>query len=384
MLKPFDSAQLKRIDAMLKSFVDNGEVPGASLSVAYQGKEILRSMHGMADIENNIPIREDTIFRVYSMSKVVTVIAALILYERGLYKMHDPVSKYIPALKNPKVYEKDGKVRPAKREIAIRDLFTMTSGIPYPGSDSPSAREYEKAGKTHRFKTVRGMIERYGSIPLAFDPGERWLYGLSIDVIGMLVETLSGMTLGKFMQKEIFAPLKMKDASFRVSKENAPRFARMYSIGSNGFTLAPAEEDSMFEPDSLLEMGGGGLTMTLGDYKRITDMLVNNGTLDGVRILSRKTIDLMALPHLNAAQQSTHDWETQRGYNYGLGVRVMTDPAAAGYNGTVGEFGWDGLAGTYMFVDRQEQLSMVFMVQTLPGNHYIFPPKLLQMIYAGL
>ena len=384
MSNEYNAAQLTRINAMLKSFVDFNELPGAALSITHKGCEILRAYHGMADIETGVPIKSDTIYRIYSMSKVVTVIAALILYERGLYKMHDPISKYLPALSNPKVYEQDGSVRPAKREITIRDLFTMTSGIPYPGNDSQTARTYAKLAEQNNFSTVRALVDASASVPLAFDPGEKWQYGLSIDVLGVMVEALSGMTLGAFMQKEIFAPLNMKDASFRVSKENLPRFVRLYNTKSGSFTPDSEGEDSMFNADSAFEMGGGGLTMTIGDYKRITDLLVCNGTLDGVRILSRKTIDLMASPHLNATQQATHNWDTQRGYNYGLGVRVLTDPAAAGYNGTVGEFGWDGMAGTYMFVDRQEQLSMVFMTQIIPGSHYTFPPKLLQMVYAGL
>ena len=386
MAAAYDKTQLSRVDALLKSFVDNGEIPGAALSVTFRGEEILRSMHGMANLETGAKIQDDTIYRVYSMTKVITVIAALILYERGLYKMYDPISKFIPACANPSVYEADGiggfRARPAKREIFIRDLFTMTSGIPYPGDDTQTGRDYA-AGPERA--TMRELVEsEMARVPLVFDPGERWMYGMSLDVIGVLVEILSGMTLGQFMRREIFDPLGMKDASFHITPERTRRFAGMYRIDGGKFERAELSMDAMFAHDSRFEMGGGGLTMTLGDYKRITDLLVNNGALGGVRILSRKTIDLMATPHLTDAQALTHDWDTQRGYNYGLGVRVLTDKALSGYNGTVGEFGWDGMAGTYMNVDREEGLSVVFMTQILPGSHYVFLPRLIAAVYAGL
>ena len=383
MKKNYDAAQLKRIDARLKSFIDRQELPGAALSITYEGEEILCSFHGMADIGKNVPIGRDTLYRVYSMSKVITVISALILYERGMYKMHDPISKYIPQFESPMVFEADGSTRKAKREIRIRDLFTMTSGITYPGDDNPTARGYNKALEAcSDAPTMRELMERCARVPLLFDPGERWQYGYSLDVIGVLVEVLSGMTLGAFMRKELFDPLGMVDASFYISEAQRPRLARVYSYYNKPFVLSDADADPMFNGNTTFEMGGGGLVMTLADYKRITDLLVNSGTLDGVRILSRKTVDLMASPHLTDAQQLTHDWETQRGYNYGLGVRVLTDPALAGFNGSVGEFGWDGMAGTYMMVDRKEQLSMVFMTQITPGMHYVFPPILLQMANA--
>ncbi len=377
------------IQDTLSRFVDEGQIAGCSAKILRKDKVLFEGCFGYADIAKKQKISEDTIYAIASMSKVVTVAGIMQLYEQGLFKLWDPVSEYLPGFKNPTIaLEKpDGSydIVPAKGEVTMRQLFTMTSGLPYGGQDTAAARIRSEKEEEYwtSFKTMPNTVDycnMVGGLPLAFEPGEKWMYGFSIDVLGAVIEVLSGKTLGDYLKEHIFDPLGMKDTGFYVPQEKLDRLAVLYRIHED---MEPAERDAPTVKPAF-ESGGGGLFSTVRDYSRFAQMLLHGGTLDGQRILGRKTIDLIATDHLTPAQQATHSWDTQRGYGYGLGVRVMTHPEIADINGSVGEWGWDGAFGNWFCVDPKEELTCVYLTTNLPGDHYRFIPKLMASMYASL
>ena len=373
----------------LSRFVDSGEIAGCSARIMRNDEVLFQECFGYADIEKKARITDDTVYPIASMSKVITVAGIMQLYEQGRFKMWDPVSEYLPGFRKPKIAREkpDGsyEIVDAKGEVTMRQLFTMTSGVPYPWAETAAGRiriekeqEWEKSGAP-----FPGSIEYcnlVGQLPLAFEPGEKWMYGFSIDVLGAVIEVLSGQTLGAYLKEHILDPLDMRDTGFFVPAEKQHRIATLYHIREG---LKPDGRNYPAEkPD--FESGGGGLFSTVRDYSRFAQMLLHGGTLDGVRILGRKTVDLIATDHLTPQQQETHSWDTQRGYGYGLGVRVMTHPEIAGINGSVGEWGWDGAFGNWFCVDPKENLTCVYLTTNLPGDHYRFVPKLMASMYASL
>ena len=374
----------------LSRFVDGGQIAGCAVKVVRHDETLYEGSFGYADIESKTPMSsESTIFPIASMSKVVTVAGIMRLYEQGLFKLWDPVSEYLPGFKRPTIaLEKpDGsyEIVPAKGEVTLRQLFTMTSGVPYPGKDTAAARIADQKGDEYlaQHHTMPQTVEYcnlVGGLPLAFEPGEKWMYGFSIDVLGAVIEVLSGKTLGEYLKETIFDPLGMQDTGFYVPTEKQSRIATLYQIreGMKPDTRQYPAQKPIFVS------GGGGLFSTVRDYSRFAQMLLHGGTLDGARILGRKTIDLIATDHLTPQQQATHSWDTQRGYGYGLGVRVLTNPELAGINGSVGEWGWDGAFGNWFCVDPKEDLTCVYLTTNLPGDHYRFIPKLMASLYASL
>lgn len=385
---------IQALDRLLQRYVDEGHVAGVTALVTRNLTPIYRGTFGHADLETGAPMRPDAIFRIFSMSKVVTAVAALQLFERGLYRMDDPISRFLPCYHGQQVAQisPSGSVTltPAERDVTFRDLFTMTSGIPYGGQDGyvPQlmAEVFADIGRkegTPEAYTTRQVAEAIARAPLSFQPGAHWMYGLSADILGALVEVLSGQTLGDYMQEHIFHPLGMVDTGFTLPEEKQGRLAQIYAAGPQGLTPFDPGDTGM-SMTSRFESGGGGLLSTADDYTRFCQMLVMGGTLDGHRVLGRKTVELMRRDHLTPEQRLTYDWETQRGYSYGLLVRTLVDPAAAGSNGSVGEFGWDGMAGTYMCVDPEEQLTCVYLVQRVPGDHAVYLPPFRAAMYAML
>ena len=381
---------MQLIQKTLSRFVDSGEIAGCAIRIMRNDKVFFEGNFGYADIENKVKMSsENTIFRIASRSKVITVAGIMQLYEQGLFKMWDPVSRFLPGFRNPKVaLEKpDGscEIVDAKGEITMRQLFTMTSGVPYPWGDTAAGRiriekekEYEASGKPVPGNVAYANL--VGELPLAFEPGERWMYGFSIDVLGAVVEVLSGKTLGEYLKEHIFDPLGMKDTGFYVPAGKLDRVATLYQINEG----MKAEKRDFTTEKPAFESGGGGLYSTVPDYSRFAQMLLHGGTLDDVRILGRKTVDLMSTDHLTPEQRKGDGWDTQRGYGYGLGVRVMTNPELAGINGSVGEWGWDGAFGNWFCVDPKENLTCVYLTTNLPGDHYRFIPKLMASMYASL
>lgn len=381
---------MKLVQDTLRRFVDEGLIAGCAARIMKDDAVLYEGSFGYADIENRIEMSSaDTIFPIASMSKVITVAGIMRLYEQGLFKLWDPVSEYLPSFGRPNiaVEKPDGgyALMPAKGEVTMRQLFTMTSGVPYPGDDTAAARIRKRAEEEHiasgkPMPRTREYCDMVGRLPLAFEPGEKWMYGFSIDVLGAVIEVLSGKTLGEYLKETIFDPLGMVDTGFFVPAEKRGRIATLYHINEG---MKP--EARMYPTEKpAFESGGGGLFSTVRDYSRFAQMLLHGGTLEGERILGRKTIDLISTDHLTPAQQATHSWDTQRGYGYGLGVRVMTNPEVADINGSVGEWGWDGAFGNWFCVDPRERLTCVYLTTNLPGDHYRFIPKLMAGMYASL
>ncbi|CAM4016820.1 serine hydrolase domain-containing protein [Lederbergia lenta] len=385
--------QLK-LKPLLSDFVKNGPA-GCACSVTHRGNTIFEDFVGLADTDTKKAITSDTIYRIYSMTKVVTCTAALMLYERGLFLLNDALEEYLPEFKDPQVYRINDRgeiyISPATRSITVKDLFTMTSGLTYPGDANETERHVAKAmeileqnNALGEKMTIRTMSESLASIPLAFDPGTQWHYGLSHDVLGALIEVISGKSFGQFLKSEIFDPLNMNDTFFRIPEDKRGRLCSFYSLGEDGSLTKNTEMDVHIQPNAAFESGGGGLLSTLYDYSRFAHMLANGGELDGERIIGRKTIELMATNHLTTANNQNLNWNYLSGYGYGLGVRVMVDPALGGSNSSVGEFGWSGLLGTWVLIDPKEKLSAVYMQQMLPNFESYHQPRLRSVIYGAI
>jgi len=378
------------VENTLSRFVSSGQIAGCAVRIVRNDEVCFEGSFGYADLEKKVKISsESTIFPIASMSKVVTVAGIMQLYEQGLFKMWDPVSEYLPGFRHPKIaLEKpDGscELTDAKGEVTMRQLFTMTSGVSYGWTETAAGRiriekEKELEKKGWPFQSAVDYVNWVGQLPLAFEPGDRWMYGFSIDVLGAVIEVLTGKSLGEYLKENIFHPLGMKETGFFVPAENHSRIATLYQIHENmkpdGRTYPSAKPE--------FESGGGGLFSTVRDYSRFAQMLLHGGTLDGVRILGRKTIDLISTDHLTPEQRRSDSWDTQRGYGYGLGVRVLTNPELAGINGSAGEWGWDGAFGNWFCVDPKENLTCVYLTTNLPGDHYRFIPKLMASMYASL
>lgn len=390
-------SNFERLKPLLEHFTQLGPA-GCSISVSLKGKLVFEHFHGYGDTEKGIPIMKDSIFRMYSNTKMLTMVAALILYERGLYLLNDPLEEYIPEFAHPMVCRYTGNnvmtVTPAARSITIKDLFTMCSGLTYEGKHNMTQsgadeirRELEEKGGY----SLREYAKALSTVPLAFDPGAHWNYGLSHDIAGAFIEVVSGKSLGQFFKDEIFDPLKMNDTGFFISDDKRSRLTTMYQR-KEGKLVPNYDDDIYYQASHRFESGGAGLLSTLPDMTRFVQMLCLGGTLEGERIIGRKTIDLMRQNHLNEQQlhdfrqaQSIGKWDFLKGYGYGLGVRTMLDPAGGGCNGTVGEYGWAGAAGTWVLIDPQEELAVVYLHQLKPDNREEYcHPRLRAAIYGAI
>lgn len=388
--------RLQNVDACLKRIVDSGQAAGAAGLIVRHGVWAYRKSFGMQDMANKIPLQNDSIYRIFSMTKTFTVAAAMTLYEKGLFKLHDPIKEFLPAFADMKVARHDSRgcmeLVPARSPITFQHLFTMTSGIPYPGDQSYSARFLagvnEKiagdAAKGIR-RTTAQMVDAAAQAPLCFHPGEYWMYGFSHDVLGRLIEVLSGKGLSQYMEEVIFKPLGLRDTAFYVPAEKQGRLCKAYAFTEKGLTEITnlgTDAGQPFPP--AFESGGGGLVSTLDDVGRYGLMLLKAGKLEGERVLSRKTIDLIRRNHVLPAQLQNFGFSGMAGYGYGLGVRTMIDTAAAGLNGSTGEWAWDGMLGTWYCVDPEEDLTAVFLVQRNPGGNDDLPKRFAQTVYAAI
>lgn len=362
----------------IKEFMEDREhldVKGNSLLIFKDDREIFRHYTGS--------VNKDTIFRIYSMTKVVTVTAAMQLYELGKFAMDDPLYQYIPEFKEMKVYDPEtAKEVPAKNIIRIRDLFAMSSGVPYEGdwAEVPSRflkirQELEKEHPGESYSTL-DYVRRMPEAPLCFEPGTHWMYGLSHDILGGLIEVISGQKLSEYMAEHIFKPLGMDHTFFRLP-DGYGRYLAEHDTDPSA--------DAKFGPNARYESGGGGLLSTLDDYMKLANTLTRGGTsVDGVRILGRKTVDLIRKDQLNDEQKKDFNWEYLKGYSYGLGVRTMVDPAKSGVPGSVGEFGWCGVLGTWVMMDPEERLTAVYMHQRYPNLESYVQLHLRPMIYGAI
>ena len=359
---------------LLDRFVRSGP-SGCACAVMQDGKPLERLFKGKRDLEKGLDTDSDTVFRLYSMTKPIVCAAALILYERGAFLLNEPIGEYLPEFRDMDVYDRTGQgqiaVRKASRPILVGDAFSMTCGIPYGGENSLAGRsvramhERLNAAGSH---TLRETVRELAKIPLEFDPGTHWLYGHGHELVAALIESVSGKSVGNFLKEEIFDPLGMSSTGYRYFGDIRERMAVAYVRGDDG-SLVPmdASRDRDHEPGAVFEGGGSGLFSTLDDYARFASMLACGGRLGGVRILGRKTIDLMRANRLDGVQLRDLRNSYLAGYGYGLGVRTMMDTAQGGANTSYGEFGWTGALGTYLSVDPSERACVVYMHQMMPN-----------------
>ncbi|MDP1738754.1 MAG: serine hydrolase domain-containing protein [Caulobacter sp.] len=369
----FSSERLARLDAAMEALVDNGRLPGVVTLLARHGKIVAVNAYGLKDVATGAPITEDTIFRMYSQTKPVTGVAMMILYEEGRWKLDEPVVKYIPEFTGLQVFkglDADGKpiLEPIARSATMRELLTHTAGFAYGLiTDNPVDKAYRDSAML-RAPTLQAMVEEAGKLPLASQPGTEWRYSIAVDIQGYIIEKLSGQSLPDFMQSRIFGPLSMTDTAFWAPPEKMGRFATLYMVNPKERTIVPAEGFMVLpvEKPPTAASGGGGLVSTLRDYTRFAQMLLNGGELDGVRILSPATIRLMASNHLTDAQLAGNP--IGPGVGFGLDVAVIMDPARAGTLAGKGTYSWGGAAGTWFWVDPENDVIFLGMIQVLGGG----------------
>jgi CubicO group peptidase (beta-lactamase class C family) len=364
------SARLARLDAMLEADMAANRVPGVVVAVARRGKVVHQRAYGVANLETRAPMHADALFRLYSMTKPIASVALLTLYEQGLFRLTDPLDRYLPQFADVKVYKGvDASGRPIlaepSRKPTVQDAFRHTLGLASGLGQSPVDALYREAGLSMgRLESLAHEMDVLAKVPLLYDPGERWVYGLGHDVQARLVEVFSGMSYAEYLQRTIFGPLEMRDTVFGVPAALKERFATVYSPGAGG-ALVPDTADAYVRYTDH-HFGTLSLSGSAPDYLRFAQMLLNGGELDGVRILCSKTVELMRQNHLPSNIPSIA--AGSRATGYGLGVSVTLDVAALGRLNSVGSFGWGGAATTIFSVDPQEELVYVVMAQLMPND----------------
>lgn len=370
----FDPARLEVLHAITKRFVEEGQHAGAITLLARNGKLVDFQTYGYRDLEKRQPMERDTICRVYSMSKIITSVGVLVLFEEGRFNLDDPVSKYLPELKDMKVMTGGTadapQLEPLKRPITIKHLLTHTSGLIYDFSGGKELAKLHERADLWTGPGLSNFIAKVGKLPLQHQPGDTYTYGIITDVLGALIEHVSGKTLGVFLDQRIFRPLGMKDTGFDVPPEKMNRLAKTYKHGADGqFVEDEPIIQTWPEVGRGIESGGGGLFSTAGDYARFAQMLLNGGRLDDHRILGRKTVELMTANHMVTLPNNQ---AATRQKGFGLGVEVTTDLGQLSIPSSVGQFGWYGAATTYCQIDPKERIVAVALVQHFPFNEHNF------------
>ena len=403
-------AAFDRIEDHLKRrYIDAGRFPGTQLVVLRRGKLVHSTVQGFADLERRAAMKDDTIFRIYSMTKPITSIAFMMLVEEGRVALDEPVHKYIPEWKNLGVFQAGIApaflTRPPSRPMLIVDLLRHTSGLTYgfqQRSNVDAAYREMKIGEVEKAGTLQSMIEQLAKVPLEFSPGEAWNYSVSTDVIGYLIGQISGKPFEQFLKERIFEPLEMKDTDFFVPAGKAGRFAACYSASPQGAMTFHASErkgdltlqddpatSTFLSPPSFIS-GGGGLCSTAADYLTFCRALLNGGELSGVRLVGPKTLALMTSNHLPGGRtlpemsRSLFSEATYHGIGFGLGFSVTLDPAQTLIPGSAGEYAWGGAATTSFWIDPAEELIAIFLTQVLPSTAYPIRRELRTMIYAAI
>ena len=403
-------AALDRVEAHLKHrYIDSGRFPGTQLLIYRRGKIVHSTVQGLADVERKVPVKDDTIFRIYSMTKPITSVAFMMLVEEGRVAIDEPVHKYIPEWKNLGVFQAGTApaflTKPPSRPMLIVDLLRHTSGLTYgfqQRSNVDAAYRELRIEELDKGKTLQSMIDELAKLPLEFSPGEAWNYSVSADVIGYLIGKISGKPFEQFLKERIFDPLDMKDTDFFVPAAKARRFAACYSADpeggvtlhatdrKGGLTLQDDPTKSSFLSPPSFFSGGGGLCSTAADYLTFCRALLNGGELGGVRLLGPKTLKLMTSNHLPGGldlpgmSRSLFSEATYNGIGFGLGFAVTMDPAQTLIAGSPGEFNWGGAATTSFFIDPAEELITIFMTQVIPSSAYPLRRELRTMVYAAI
>lgn len=382
--------RLQRLETVFQGYVQDEHMAGSVIMLARRGEVVYQRAFGLQDRESKTPMQVDTIFRIASQTKALVSLGAMLLQEEGRLLLADPVGKYIPEFMHTTVAEtrSDGgyKIVKAKRPITIRDLLTHTAGISY--GDGPAAALWQKAGIqgwyfADREEPIADTVRRMAALPFDAQPGERWVYGYSTDILGVVIERASGLSLDAFLQERIFRPLGMKDTHFYLPKEKAGRLAVVYSPRKGGGIERAPLSGTMDAQGAYAEgpkqsfSGGAGLLSTAADYMRFLQLMLHGGALDGKRLVSRKTVELMTVDHL-----ITH--ELNPGAGFGLGFGITKDVGAKGVPGSVGEYGWGGAYHSTYWVDPKEQLIVVYFTQLRPHVELPDHDVLRALVYAAL
>ncbi len=400
-----DAGRLTRIDDHLqRNYIGPGKIAGCQIAITRRGHAAYAKTYGQMDHERGRPMSDDTIFRLYSMTKPITSVALMSLYEKGYFQLNDPVSRFIPSWRNHRVWVSgrgaEMVTEPTVRPASMRDMLCHTGGLTYggalaaigaPDDDDPVDAAYVTAGVSRdNGDSLAEFATKLGRVPLRYQPGQRWMYSYSTDVCGALVEIISGQSLDAFIAETITGPLGMTDTGFHVAADKAARFAACYRRGANkGLQLVDDPAASAYLNPPKFMSGGGGMTGTAADYMRFCEMLRRGGELDGVRILGPRTLDLMRINHLkdgldlkSLAIESFS--ETPReGAGFGLGFASTMDRVAAG-SIAAGDYYWGGAASTIFWVDPKEELSVVFMTQIMPSGVFDFRGQLKNLIYSAI
>jgi CubicO group peptidase (beta-lactamase class C family) len=401
----FAPGRLDRIaDHLNRSYIDNGKIAGCQVAVIRRGHLAYFKSLGQMDRERNKPMRDDTIFRIYSMTKPITSVALMMLYERGYFQLNDPVHRFVPEWRDQRVWISGegptmATTRP-KRPVSMRDMLCHSGGLTYgaalaalgaPDSGHPVDKEYARIGvRRGDGEDLKAFMLKLAKVPLRYEPGERWMYSLSTDVCGALVEIISGKRFDKFLADEIFGPLKMSDTAFYVPREKLERFAANYRRGEDKkLQLMDDPPKSTYLKEPTFFSGGGGLASTTADYVRFCDMLRRGGELDGVRILGPRTLELMRRNHLKDGKDLTQmaiggfSETANEGVGFGLGFACTLDSVASG--SIVGsDWYWGGAASTIFWVDAKDDLAVVFMTQLMPSGAFNFRGQLKSIVYSSI
>lgn len=398
-----DAGRLERItDHIERNYIGPKKIMGAQVAVARHGHMAYQKSFGSMDLERNKPMADDAIFRIYSMTKPITSIALMTLYEKGYFQLNDPVSRYVPSWKNHKVWvsgEGEAMVtEEPKRPVSFRDVLSHTGGFTY-GGGLPGVGVQHPVDLIYRSLKIRSagssdsmmeFLDKLSQVPLLYQPGERWMYSLSTDICGALVEVISGKPFDQYLQDEIFAPLGMKDTSFFVAPDKIDRFCANYQRGPDkALKLIDDPATSTFLNPQGFKSGGGGLTGTIADYMRFCEMLRRGGELDGQRIVGPRTLEMMHMNHLAGGKDLTQmaigsfSETANEGVGFGLGFASTKDQVSTGSLGA-GDYYWGGAASTIFWVDPKEDLTVVFMTQFMPSGTFNFRGQLKSLIYSAI
>ena len=376
------SDRLARLTAAMRGYIDRQEVAGTITLVARRGQVVHLEAQGVMDVDTKAPMKRDSIFRMASMTKPITSVAVMMLAEEGRFQLTDPVSRYLPEFKDPKVMvanfpgsSREGtRLVPADREITIQDLLTQTAGLATNTATLLHA-EWEKFQKERSpEEDIAGYTRRLARLPLHFQPGTAWEYGPATDVLGRLVEAVSGQRFDSFLAERIFRPLEMNDTFFYVPDDKLGRLATIHErVTPKGVrVMRPARE---MRGSQVFFSGAGGLSSTADDYWRFCQMLLNGGTFNGARLLGRKTVELMTTNQIG----NLPIWPDLAGYRFGLGFRVLADVGRSGQQGSIGSYGWGGAFGTYFFIDPKEEMIGILLIQMRSTSHLNIRPDLISL-----
>jgi len=393
----FDEDRLGRLDAVLHRYVDDGKLPGVQTLISRRGELVHRDLYGVTDLEAGTPVAEDTLYRIYSMTKPITSVALMMLFEEGAFLLENPVTRWLPELAELQVWvdgtADDPQTRPLETPLTVHHLLTHTAGLTYGFQYAHPVDELYRRADLGTFSVPDHDLDeglaRLGQQPLLFEPGTRWNYSMATDVCGALVERISGVALDEFLRTRIFEPLGMADTGFHAPESDVARCATLYACTPTTRMLPLASAAAMTRPPTFLS-GGGGLVSTADDYLRFCHLLVGGGALDGVRLLSPRTLRFMASNHLpdgrllNDMGQTTFSEVAMEGTGFGLGFSVLVDAPANTTLGSPGLFAWGGAASTAFWVDPAEELAVVFMTQLLPSTTYPLRRHLQAGVYQAL